>query len=205
MYQRGNPKWKRLPSEVKTEMHKQLIQDQGGQNMPQITFVIGGCRSGKSRHALQLAEATPANRRVFVATCVPHDDEMQTRVANHQEERGLEWETLEVPEKLAEAVSDHSAPDTLLLIDCLTLWTSNLLLASDDPECLSEPLLNLISALKSASGPVILVSNEVGTGIVPENRLARLYRDMAGRVNQTVAACADRVIWMVAGIPVAIK
>lgn len=173
--------------------------------MTDITFVIGGCRSGKSRHALRLAESTPAGRRIFVATCIPHDEEMRTRVANHQGERGGEWETLEVPEMLAEAVADHSRPGTLLLIDCLTLWTSNLLLAGDDPKSINHPMDELISALKAAPGPVILVSNEVGTGIVPENRLARLYRDMVGKVNQTVAACADRVILTVAGIPVTIK
>jgi adenosylcobinamide kinase/adenosylcobinamide-phosphate guanylyltransferase len=173
--------------------------------MTDITFVIGGCRSGKSRHALRLAESTPAVRRIFVATCVPRDDEMRSRVACHQGERSGEWETLEVPEGLGKAISDHSRPGVLLLIDCLTLWTSNLLLASDDPEGMEAPLDELISAVKSAAGPVILVSNEVGTGIVPENRLARLYRDMVGKVNQTVAACADRVILTVAGIPVTIK
>ena len=173
--------------------------------MTDITFVVGGCRSGKSSHALRFAESTPADRRIFVATCVPRDDEMRSRAANHQGERGGEWETLEVPETLAEAVADHSRPGTLLLIDCLTLWASNLLLADDDPQSIDRPLDELISALKGAAGPVILVSNEVGTGIVPENRLARLYRDMVGKVNQTVAACADRVILTVAGIPVAIK
>ncbi len=173
--------------------------------MTDIAFVLGGCRSGKSRHALLLAESSAASRKIFVATCTPHDDEMRTRVANHQKERGRGWETIEIPRALAETVADQSRPESLLLIDCLTLWASNLLLASDDPDCLTEPLDGLISALKTAPGPVILVSNEVGTGIVPENRLARLYRDLVGRVNQTVAASADRVIWMVAGIPVTIK
>ncbi len=173
--------------------------------MTDITFVIGGCRSGKSGHALRLAESAPARRRVFVATCVPRDDEMKARVATHQDERGEGWETLEVPERLGETVATRSRPDTLLLIDCLTLWVSNLLLADDGPGVLDAHLNELVSALKKAPGRIILVSNEVGTGIVPENRLARLYRDMVGTVNQTVAGCADRVILTVAGIPITIK
>ena len=172
---------------------------------PDVTFVIGGCRSGKSGYALRLAESTPAARRIFVATCIPCDDEMRSRVFDHQAERGEGWETLEIPEALGKGIGDHSRPETLLLIDCLTLWVSNLLPTADEPGRLDRALDELVSALASAPGPVILVSNEVGTGIVPENRLARLYRDLVGRVNQTMAGCARRVVWMVAGIPVTIK
>ena len=175
--------------------------------MQQNTFVIGGCRSGKSGHALKLAESYDLNHRMYIATCVPHDEEMHYRVARHQAERGNRWSTIEESLRLPEAIQSNSAPDTVLLVDCLTLWLTNLLMDSDkrEPEPVMEPTQRLLQSLENAKGPVILVSNEVGTGIVPENRLARLFRDAAGFVNQSVAAAADTVIWMVAGIPVQVK
>ena len=168
-------------------------------------FVIGGCRSGKSGHALELAEQMPGARKVFVATCVPHDEEMNQRVARHKQDRSSSWITLEVPVRLADTISQKSAQCDLILVDCLTLWMSNLLLETEDFEAIDRHVTDLIRALEVARCPVILVSNEVGTGIVPENRLARLFRDATGFSNQKVAACADEVIWMVAGIPVKIK
>ncbi len=170
-----------------------------------ITFVLGGCRSGKSRHALELAKTLPGNRKVFIATCVPCDDEMEERVARHQKERDKDWKTVEVPALLPEAVLEYSPQADVILIDCLTFWLSNLLLELDDTEEIIKRIDSLIQSLKQVTCPVILVSNEVGTGIVPENKLARQFRDLVGTSNQKVAACADKVIWMVAGVPSAIK
>ncbi len=175
--------------------------------MQQTTFVIGGCRSGKSGHALKLAESYDLNQRVYIATCVPQDEEMRYRVARHQAERGNRWSTVEEPLQLPEVIESNCSPDTVLLVDCLTLWVTNMIMANDkrDPEQLLVPTQRLVRSLANATGPVVLVSNEVGTGIVPENRLARLFRDAAGSVNQSVAAAVDIVFWMVAGLPMKVK
>jgi len=170
----------------------------------QITFVIGGCRSGKSAHAQALAEAIEG-KKLYLATCVPNDDEMAERVRLHREQRSEQWETLEEPIELDSAIATHGGDYDVILVDCLTLWTSNLLLSPDKEPELEDACRALTQSLKTARCPVILVSNEVGTGIVPENELARRYRDEAGRINQQIAAVADQVIWMVAGIPVTIK
>jgi adenosylcobinamide kinase/adenosylcobinamide-phosphate guanylyltransferase len=167
-------------------------------------LVIGGCRSGKSSHALNLAEAM-GSRRIFVATCVPHDDEMRQRVARHQAERSDAWQTLEVPVDLAGAIAKHSPLADVMLVDCLTLWLSNLLMETEDVDRIRRVIDSLAEAVQKAPHAIVLVSNEVGAGIVPENRLARLYRDLAGWTNQAMAAVCDRVVWTVAGIPVTIK
>lgn len=172
---------------------------------PQVTLVLGGCRSGKSRHALERAEALPAARRLYLATCVPRDAEMQERVRRHRVERGASWATREEPLDLAGVVAAEAHPGQVLLVDCLTLWVSNLLLENADEAGVDQAAAGLVAALERAGGPVILVSNEVGLGIVPDNPLARLFRDCAGRVNQMVAACAATVVWTVAGIPVVVK
>jgi len=168
-------------------------------------FVIGGCRSGKSSHALELAERISENRKTFIATCVPHDDEMRERVTKHQQERHSGWATAEVPILLPEAILENSRKADVILADCLTLWITNLLLDPDESEKIDEHIRKLTKSFEKAQCPVILVSNEVGAGIVPENKLSREFRDIMGATNQRVAACADRVIWMVAGIPVTIK
>lgn len=173
--------------------------------MKQLVFVIGGCRSGKSKHALQTAEKIAANRRIFIATCVPQDDEMKQRAAWHQKERGPNWVTVEEPLDLPRTIAENSRQADVLLIDCLTLWTSNLLMETRDEALLKNKIEQLVEALTQADCPVVVVSNEVGCGIVPENRLARQFRDIVGWVNQSVAACADKVVWMVAGISVTIK
>ncbi|MFH0729415.1 MAG: bifunctional adenosylcobinamide kinase/adenosylcobinamide-phosphate guanylyltransferase [Pseudomonadota bacterium] len=172
--------------------------------MKKITLVIGGCKSGKSHHALQLAQKR-GSRQIFIATCVPFDDELKERVARHKAQRDGAWKTVDVPIDLPQAISDHDGENTVLLVDCLTLWINNLLMVSEDKHTMDEALTNLILALSGARCPVILVANEVGAGIVPENRLARLFRDAAGVANQRIAAVADRVIYMVAGIPMTIK
>lgn len=168
-------------------------------------FVIGGCRSGKSGYALELAECGTWEKRIFIATCVPGDEEMINRVEKHQQERGGRWKTIEAPVAMPRAISENSSPETVIVVDCLTLWISNLMMAPESKDLLSNAASELVQSLKGAQGEVILVSNEVGAGIVPENPMAREFRDLAGRVNQAVAACADRVVWMVAGIPVTIK
>ncbi len=173
--------------------------------MKEIVFVIGGCRSGKSRHALETADGIAGEKKIFIATCVPRDAEMKQRVDRHQKERGQDWQTVETPIHLPQAIIEYSGQADVLLVDCLTLWISNLLMETEDDELINERIISLIPSLASASCPVILVSNEVGAGIVPENRLARRFRDLAGAANQAVAAQADRVVWMVAGIPVKIK
>lgn len=167
----------------------------------QVTLVLGGARSGKSRHAQALAEAGPG-ALVFVATAQAFDDEMRDRIARHRADRDARWRTLEAPLALAEAIAGAAGPGTTLLVDCLTLWASNLLLADEDAE---RALAGLEAALAAAGGRVILVSNEVGWGIVPDNALARRFRDLAGLVNQRVAAVADKVDLVVAGLPLKLK
>ena len=173
--------------------------------MINVTFVLGGCRSGKSGFALQTADAIPADRRVFIATSMPLDDEMKARVARHRAERGAGWTTVEAPLALAEAIAENARNGSVILVDCLTLWISNLLLSTGVPAAVEARIPRLIETLAQAACPVVLVSNEVGAGIVPENKLARQFRDLAGTANQAVAAAANRVVWVVAGIPVTIK
>jgi adenosylcobinamide kinase/adenosylcobinamide-phosphate guanylyltransferase len=152
-----------------------------------------------------MAAAIEAKQRIFIATAVPFDAEMQDRVRRHQKERGSGWRTVEVPLALPEALVEHSRPDRVILVDCLTLWVSNLLLEWSDPAAVEGRIVELIKAVQACAGPVILVSNEVGLGVVPDSRLGRQFRDLAGMANQAVAAGADEVIMAVAGIPVVIK
>ncbi|MGE8143143.1 bifunctional adenosylcobinamide kinase/adenosylcobinamide-phosphate guanylyltransferase [Novosphingobium sp. NPDC080210] len=168
--------------------------------MPSL-FVLGGARSGKSRYAQQRAEATGLSP-LYIATAQAWDDEMRDRIRLHQDERGHAWSTIEVPLALAEAIRRHDTPDVALLVDCLTLWVTNLLLSDHDIEAATASLTN---AVASARGHVILVSNEVGLGIVPENALARRFRDEAGKVNQRVAAAASEVQFIAAGLNIRIK
>jgi len=171
----------------------------------EVIFVIGGCRSGKSRQALEAAEGMPGDHKTFIATCIPHDEEMKQRVEQHQKERSLIWRTVEEPIHLPQAIVEQSRQADVVLVDCLTLWISNLMLELDDDRKILAGLPDLTRALQSVHCPVVLVSNEVGTGIVPENQLSRRFRDLVGSTNQTVAGQAERVVWMVAGIPVGIK
>ena len=172
--------------------------------MKETVLVIGGCRSGKSTYALKRAEQLPGHK-IFIATCMPHDKEMEERVLLHKKQRSRAWTTLEVPVLLPEEISKNSQKENVILVDCLTLWISNLMLENNDQENMDVNIRNLIRSLENAQCPIILVSNEVGTGIVPENSLARRFRDITGFTNQKVAACADNVMWMVAGIPVGVK
>ena len=173
--------------------------------MNTTVFVMGGCRSGKSSYALEMAQKASESHKVFIATCLPHDDEMKSRVARHRKERGRDWQTVEAPVHLPEAIDSLNADAGVILVDCLTLWVSNLLMENPDSEFVLNQVQNLTRSVNASACPVILVSNEVGTGIVPENKLARLYRDLVGSTNQAVADCAGQVVWVVAGIPVTLK
>jgi adenosylcobinamide kinase/adenosylcobinamide-phosphate guanylyltransferase len=166
-----------------------------------LLFVLGGARSGKSRYALKRAEALPGEL-LFVATAQALDNEMDSRIARHREERGPRWRTIEEPVDLAAVVRAEVRGDRVLLIDCLTLWASNLMFADRDIDTATGAL---VAALGEAQGPVILVANEVGLGIVPDNALARRFRDVAGIVNQAVAAGVDEAVFMAAGLPMRLK
>lgn len=171
----------------------------------QIILITGGCRSGKSAHALELARQHVGKERFFLATCVPEDDEMQERVARHQQERGQGFTTVECPVHLDQVIDRVGQGASVVLVDCLTLWTSNLMAQNSSLESVEAHVESLGAAIDKAPCSILLVTNEVGCGIVPENRLAREFRDLVGMVNRRLATRADTVVWMVAGIPVIIK
>ena len=173
--------------------------------MKKNTLVLGGCRSGKSSHALDMANRIPGPKKRFIATSVPTDFEMKLRVKNHQNERGVNWDTLEVPLDLPETIDSASLSSDNILVDCLTLWVSNMMLARYCLEEIASMTQKLTQSLDQSNCPVILVSNEVGSGIVPGDQLSRQFRDAAGLVNQKIAASVETVILSVAGIPVTIK
>ncbi|MBA4503732.1 bifunctional adenosylcobinamide kinase/adenosylcobinamide-phosphate guanylyltransferase [Marinobacterium marinum] len=166
-----------------------------------IRLILGGARSGKSRLAEQLARAT--GREVFyIATAQARDSEMRHRIERHRSERPEHWTTIEEPLQLASTILAAQAPNRCLLIDCLTLWVTNQLLESADLQAEREALC---MALNNARGDIILVSNETGMGVVPMGELSRRFSDEAGWLNQSVAALADQVVLMVAGIPMRVK
>ena len=169
------------------------------------TLILGGCRSGKSRLALRLAEKLKPSRRGFIATCVPQDDEMLARVQHHQQERGPDWQTRLIPLELAHGIREAAADMDVLVVDCLTLWLSNLLLNDDSAASPERSIGELLAVLRQPPCRIVLVANEVGLGIAPENALARRFRDEAGRLNQQVAEVVQQVIWSVAGIPLVVK
>jgi adenosyl cobinamide kinase/adenosyl cobinamide phosphate guanylyltransferase len=164
-----------------------------------LTLVLGGARSGKSRYGEGLIAALPPPWR-YVATAEAQDAEMAARIAAHRSRRGPHWETIEAPRELPAALK--SCRGKPVLVDCLTLWLSNLMLADATIE--AETAL-LEQALAAAPAPVVLVANEVGSGIVPDHPLGRRFRDLQGLLNQRIAALADRVVLVVAGIPLAVK
>lgn len=166
-----------------------------------VTLVLGGARSGKSRYAEGLVTAF-GGPRVYIATARVWDDEMAERVARHRDDRGPGWTTVEEPLDLTGALRAHAADGTGVLVDCLTLWLTNLMMAEAD---IDAETAALTAALAGLPGRIVLVSNEVGLGIVPDNALARRFRDHAGRLHQTVAALAPRVVLTVAGLPIFAK
>lgn len=165
-----------------------------------LTFLLGGARSGKSAHAERLIAQFPAPW-TYVATAQAYDDEMRERISIHQSRRSEGWRTLDAPLDLVGALD--SVPDEApVLVDCLTLWLTNHMLAEHDVEAETARLAEVLSRPR---GPWFVVANEVGLGIVPDNALARRFRDAAGRLNQRVAAAADEVLFMVAGLPMRVK
>ncbi|MFO1147331.1 MAG: bifunctional adenosylcobinamide kinase/adenosylcobinamide-phosphate guanylyltransferase [Alsobacter sp.] len=169
--------------------------------LPKLTLVLGGARSGKSRHAEGLVAAAPPPWH-YVATAQAFDAEMEERIALHRERRGTGWRTTDAPLALPQAIRDLGGGEAPILVDCLTLWVTNLLMAERDVRAAGA---DLAGAIAQARAPVVLVSNEVGLGIVPDNALARRFRDEAGHLHQMLAARADRVLFMVAGLPMAVK
>lgn len=172
-----------------------------GKNLlPKFTLVLGGARSGKSSFAEGMATATNRPRR-YIATAQAWDDEMRARIAQHRNQRGEGWITVEAPLELAAALADAQKSE-VVLVDCATLWLSNQLLADAD---LAAHTTNLLAAITTCPASVIVVSNEVGWSIVPDNALARAFRDAQGRLNQQMAAQADLVVAVMAGLPLVIK
>ncbi len=165
-----------------------------------LYLVLGGARSGKSRHAESLVEARPPPWR-YIATAEPLDEEMRRRIDAHKARRGSGWHTVEAPLELAPALDDR-ADGMAVLVDCLTLWLSNLML---NERRVDEAVDGLLTALERRRAPTVLVSNEVGLGIVPDNALARDFRDAAGDLHAKLAARAEHVHFMVAGIPTIVK
>lgn len=167
--------------------------------LPRLTLVTGGARSGKSRLAERLARlgATPHH---YIATAEAHDAEMAARIAHHRHDRGPDWRTHEAPLDLAGTLAGLDTGT--VLVDCATLWLSNHLLAGHDTDTATT---NLLTALAAAQIPVVVVSNEVGWSIVPDNRLARQFQDAQGRLNQRLAEQADLVVTVISGLPLVLK
>ena len=178
------------------------------------TFIIGGARSGKSAYAERLAVAS-RKRIIYIATAHAGDDEMKNRIAHHRESRDVDWTTVEESMELGRAIEKYTGPDTLILVDCLTVWLSNLLFSEartypevgtiQPPAAVQHQRASLLSALENAKGDVILVSNEIGQGVIPQGAISRWFVDESGRLNQDVAAVCDRAVLIVAGLPLALK
>ncbi|AEG51328.1 Adenosylcobinamide-phosphate guanylyltransferase [Sphingobium chlorophenolicum L-1] len=165
-------------------------------------LVLGGCRSGKSRYAQEWCEAVSGGRLAYIATAQAFDTEMEERIARHRGERGSRWLTIDAPMDLPTALSEAAGQADAILIDCLTLWLTNLMLAVAD---IAAARAALAQAVAACPVPVALVANEVGLGIVPDNALARRFRDEAGWLNQQMAAQCEQVVFLAAGLPLNLK
>jgi adenosylcobinamide kinase / adenosylcobinamide-phosphate guanylyltransferase len=174
------------------------------QSRPPVILVLGGVRSGKSRYAQQLAAR--GGRVALIATAEGRDEDMRQRIAHHRKERPASWTTIEAPIDLPGALNECGASFETIVVDCLTLWASNLLEREQgNLERVFQQTESLADSLHRCAASVVLVSNEVGSGIVPDNELGRVYRDVLGVINQRIAAVADEVVLLVAGCPVSIK
>jgi adenosylcobinamide kinase/adenosylcobinamide-phosphate guanylyltransferase len=163
-------------------------------------LILGGARSGKTARALAIASGFP--QRIYIATAEARDEEMRARIARHRTERGGAWQTVEAPLELCAALRAADGADRAILVDCLTLWLSNLM---ENGRSIEEETDRLVETLNTISATVILVSNEVGAGIVPDNALARAFRDAQGRLNQALAAAVTHAELVVAGLPLTLK
>ncbi|WP_243370359.1 bifunctional adenosylcobinamide kinase/adenosylcobinamide-phosphate guanylyltransferase [Geotalea sp. SG265] len=172
--------------------------------MSRIILVTGGARSGKSRIAEGIASGF-GEPLGYVATSLAGDGEMAERIARHRSRRGSQWQTMEEPLRLKEVILGHDGYFKAMLVDCITLWLSNLLLAHNDSGRVLDEVRDLAAAMPALVTPLILVTNEVGEGIVPENVLARAFRDLAGEANQILATAADEVHMAVCGLPLKLK
>jgi adenosylcobinamide kinase/adenosylcobinamide-phosphate guanylyltransferase len=178
---------------------------------PQITLILGGARSGKSRFALRLTPSlTSSSENYFIATAMAQDEEMRVRIEKHQKERPLTWKTLEAPYDLLEALRKTASQDqSQVVVDCLTLWLSNLLCGMGgpalSPDSIERKIKELQKEISKLKGRVLLVSNEVGLGLVPETSLGREFRDLQGRLNQAIAEVSSDIYFLVAGIAQKIK
>jgi adenosylcobinamide kinase/adenosylcobinamide-phosphate guanylyltransferase len=167
------------------------------------SLVLGGVRSGKSRYAGELAREL-GGPVTLIATGTALDEEMQERIEAHRRSRSADWRVIEEPTRLAAALIAAARPDRVVIVDCLTLWLTNLL-CGEDPEALRREQLGLLETLPTLPGHCVMVANEVSLGIVPVNELARRFCDEAGTLHQALAACCDRVVFMVAGLPLIVK
>lgn len=179
--------------------------------MRRLILVLGGARSGKSHFAQALAEAH-VGTVAFVATALAFDDEMRARISRHQAERPSHWTTIEAPTGVAAAITRGAAGASLVLVDCLTLLANNVMLDLPEPidatqaeQALQREVDDLLRQFAAGTADYVLISNEVGLGLVPDNRLGRVYRDALGKANQWLAARADVVVFMVAGQPLFVK
>lgn len=172
-----------------------------GESRNETTLILGGARSGKSRLAESIIEQQDGDA-IYIATAQAFDDEMTARIAAHQARRAAIWRTEEIPLDLAQGLSALTKDKIPILVDCLTLWLSNVLLATQDVESEIE---KLAAVIVSPQASLVLVSNETGLGIVPENDLARRFRDLSGMMNQQIAAASDNVLFVAAGLPLVLK
>jgi adenosylcobinamide kinase/adenosylcobinamide-phosphate guanylyltransferase len=164
-------------------------------------LVLGGARSGKTAYAHRLAE-TCGSERLYLATAEAGDEEMAARIARHRTDRGRGWATFEEPLEVAGALGAEARPGRVVIVDCLTLWLSNVMLAGRDP---GQAIAGLAEAIAGLAGPAIVVSNEVGLGIVPDHRLGREFRDWQGRANREIAGACDAAVFIAAGLPLQLK
>ncbi|MFT5067685.1 MAG: adenosylcobinamide kinase/adenosylcobinamide-phosphate guanylyltransferase [Yoonia sp.] len=169
-------------------------------HLPKLTLVLGGAASGKSSYAEMLCVQSDLTK-IYIATAQVFDDEMAVKIAKHLDQRGMGWTTIEAPLDVASALKAATKND-VVLVDCATLWLTNVILGNHDLDTQTQLLL---TALTSCAAPVVIVSNEVGHGIVPDNALSRRFRNAQGQLNQTIAARADTVVAVMAGLPLALK
>jgi adenosylcobinamide kinase/adenosylcobinamide-phosphate guanylyltransferase len=169
-----------------------------------LIFVTGGCRSGKSQFALDYANRR-FHKKLYLATCEALDEEMIQRIEQHKSRRGSDWQTVEEPIKIADAIKQHANDMEVILLDCMTLWLSNLLMRKKDDREIMNEVSRLVDTVSPGQTSFVFVSNEVGMGLVPVEPLGRRFRDLSGMANQKIAEVAQTVVFMVSGIPIFLK